>query len=256
MLLLAALFGSAHALPALGGTLTVLVEDHEEAELAYEDLIDEYDAQRVAYIDKSRNLAGPELEELNNRRRAQEAQFVQRFIAGAVEFAETDGAIPFLAWLTQNAPNEGAESAARIALETLFDVHVDSKAMASFASSLSRLGFLEEDEMMSYVEQLITNNRHPEVQANAMFSRAVLRKGYGDPPADKRQTILADFKKAAEISPDPTTAARAKRYIFELENLQVGMKAPDIEGKDLDGVPFKLSDYKGKVVVLDFWGDW
>ena len=24
----------------------------------------------------------------------------------------------------------------------------------------------------------------------------------------------------------------------------------------LDGVAFKLSDYKGKVVFLDFWGDW
>ncbi len=38
--------------------------------------------------------------------------------------------------------------------------------------------------------------------------------------------------------------------------LQVGNEAPDIIGKDLDGVGFKLSDYRGKVVVLDFWGDW
>ena len=43
---------------------------------------------------------------------------------------------------------------------------------------------------------------------------------------------------------------------IEKERLQVGMVAPDIEGKDLDGKPFKLSDYRGKVVVLDFWGDW
>jgi peroxiredoxin len=34
------------------------------------------------------------------------------------------------------------------------------------------------------------------------------------------------------------------------------MVAPDIESEDLDGVKFKLSDYRGKVVVLDFWGDW
>ena len=36
----------------------------------------------------------------------------------------------------------------------------------------------------------------------------------------------------------------------------VGMAAPVIEGADVDGVHFKLSDYRGKVVVLDFWGDW
>ena len=44
--------------------------------------------------------------------------------------------------------------------------------------------------------------------------------------------------------------------LFELRNLQIGMKAPDIAGEDLAGIPFKLSDYRGKVVVLDFWGDW
>jgi hypothetical protein len=32
--------------------------------------------------------------------------------------------------------------------------------------------------------------------------------------------------------------------------------APEIQGDDIDGVPFKLSDYRGKVVVLDFWGNW
>lgn len=37
---------------------------------------------------------------------------------------------------------------------------------------------------------------------------------------------------------------------------RLGMVADEIEGSDLDGVPFKLSDYRGKVVVLDFWGFW
>jgi len=36
----------------------------------------------------------------------------------------------------------------------------------------------------------------------------------------------------------------------------VGQVAPEIDGDDLDGVRFKLSDYRGKVVVLDFWGNW
>jgi cytochrome oxidase Cu insertion factor (SCO1/SenC/PrrC family) len=36
----------------------------------------------------------------------------------------------------------------------------------------------------------------------------------------------------------------------------VGQLAPEIEGVDIDGQRFKLSDYRGKVVVLDFWGNW
>jgi hypothetical protein len=37
---------------------------------------------------------------------------------------------------------------------------------------------------------------------------------------------------------------------------KVGQVAPEIEAEDIDGIPFKLSDYRGKVVVLDFWGHW
>jgi hypothetical protein len=48
----------------------------------------------------------------------------------------------------------------------------------------------------------------------------------------------------------------AKEELYELRHLRVGKVAPEIEGEDLDGVKFKLSDYRGKVVVLDFWGDW
>ena len=36
----------------------------------------------------------------------------------------------------------------------------------------------------------------------------------------------------------------------------VDRPAPEIIGKDLDGKPMKLSDFRGKVVMLDFWGDW
>lgn len=38
--------------------------------------------------------------------------------------------------------------------------------------------------------------------------------------------------------------------------LSVGALAPEIEAGDLDDVEFKLSDYRGKVVLLAFWGNW
>ena len=36
----------------------------------------------------------------------------------------------------------------------------------------------------------------------------------------------------------------------------LGQLAPEIEGEDIEGAKFKLSDYRGKVVMLDFWGNW
>lgn len=41
-----------------------------------------------------------------------------------------------------------------------------------------------------------------------------------------------------------------------VEGVEKDDRAPEIVGTDLDGVDFKLSDYDGKVVMLDFWGDW
>ena len=35
-----------------------------------------------------------------------------------------------------------------------------------------------------------------------------------------------------------------------------GKPAPEIAAVDLDGVPFKLSDHRGKVVALSFWAHW
>ena len=36
----------------------------------------------------------------------------------------------------------------------------------------------------------------------------------------------------------------------------VGRQAAEIEAVDLEGKPVKLADYRGKVVVLDFWATW
>jgi hypothetical protein len=50
-----------------------------------------------------------------------------------------------------------------------------------------------------------------------------------------------------------TVGEKAKVELFQIRHLAVGKVAPDIEGEDQDGKPFKLSDYRGKVVLLDFW---
>jgi hypothetical protein len=66
------------------------------------------------------------------------------------------------------------------------------------------------------------------------------------------ERAAADFADVKD--PEGTTigeAAAAK--LFELRSLRIGRTAPEIEGVDQEGTPFKLSDYRGKVVLLDFW---
>ena len=42
----------------------------------------------------------------------------------------------------------------------------------------------------------------------------------------------------------------------DAKSLEVGRLAQEIEGKDAKGQAFRLSDYRGKTVLLDFWVDW
>ncbi len=59
-----------------------------------------------------------------------------------------------------------------------------------------------------------------------------------------------------EVIPGLTAAEFAKSSLFEIRNLRIGKVAPDISGEDLNGEAFKLSDYRGKVVLLSFWATW
>jgi hypothetical protein len=70
------------------------------------------------------------------------------------------------------------------------------------------------------------------------------------------ETIVKDFADCPRLISENTLGEVSRRELFELRHLRIGKVAPEIEGEDLQGVKFKLGDYRGKVVVLDFWGDW
>ncbi|MGC4046575.1 MAG: TlpA disulfide reductase family protein [Armatimonas sp.] len=61
--------------------------------------------------------------------------------------------------------------------------------------------------------------------------------------------VLAPSDKPAYKPPTPATRQRPPL-------LAVGTEAPDFTAETLDGKTIKLSDLKGKVVIVDFWATW
>jgi thiol-disulfide isomerase/thioredoxin len=53
-----------------------------------------------------------------------------------------------------------------------------------------------------------------------------------------------------------TLAEAAKSDQYFIENLTIGKTMPDVEAELLDGKKAKISDYRGKVAVLDIWATW
>ncbi len=58
-----------------------------------------------------------------------------------------------------------------------------------------------------------------------------------------------------KIPYDGTVGESAKTELFEIRHLAVGQEAQEMDGVDQDGRQFKLSDYRGKVVLLYFWSE-
>jgi thiol-disulfide isomerase/thioredoxin len=75
-------------------------------------------------------------------------------------------------------------------------------------------------------------------EAESLFDRVV--REFADLPHNDKRRI-----------PGPIGTVAAG-FLRDLRDLAVGKLAPDIEGDDLDGRRFRLSDYRGRVVVLDF----
>lgn len=225
------------------------------AEAAYVLMTEEYSAAMTEY-----RRIGTEARQRGETIDAESpiVTFLPRFQKAAADHAGTEDAVQFLSWIALNAGSNA--DAATAAMKTLAADHIDSDGWAAIAPRLSGMSrTLGEELVGELTARLLAESPSATVKAELLFARGnqVIRDAYNEPaPDDKRAAAIADLRKVCELVPDSETAGKAERGLFELEHLRNGMPAPEIVAEDLDGVEFKLSDYRGKVVVLDFWGDW
>jgi hypothetical protein len=173
--------------------------------------------------------------------------------AYAAEFAGKDDAVQFLWFIVQN----GAEKDTRRgALDTLLTTHIESPELSVLGRALPYIGQIVDEEFAETAVARALESGNANLRGWALLAK---HKGDieeadrgGEQYALAKKTLLA----AAEASDDKRLAKEIRSAIDLREKFGAGNVAPDIAGIDLDGVEFKLSDYKGKVVFLDFWGDW
>ncbi len=138
------------------------------------------------------------------------------------------------------------------AKKILMDRHIHNDKFESVVNGLAR----SRNEPTATFEKIKATSNNPRVQHAASY---VIAQRFIE-EKDTREDGIAMLKQLLAV-PDidkinPRLVKSAKEKLFVAENLSVGLVAPDIVGTDHAGVEFKLSDYRGKVVVLDFWGHW
>lgn len=185
--------------------------------------------------------------------------FIPRFVAAAKDYAGKDAAIPYLKWVAKTGmPMLGAgRKAAKASLKELVTTHRASSSLDELEWMLGRMVyFFGEEEGRRIAAGLRQDSPNAKVRTWAVFSlnSGALESDAVDSP---RYTKALEEVRAALADVDlPMLAAEVENRVAVRAKFSVGMVAPDIAGFDLQDEKFALSEYRGKVVLVDFWGDW
>ncbi len=152
------------------------------------------------------------------------------------------------------------------AADRLSNEYVDEPSLALVIDSLGYVPPALEGPRDEFLEMVAAETTNDEVRAAVCMGTAkrILREdlmgGCDEKDAAQLPGLLdklaADFGEVEDPYGRGNFATMASRMKYEWENLRVGSQVPDLAGVDGDGVPFKLSDYAGKVIFLDFWAHW
>jgi hypothetical protein len=148
--------------------------------------------------------------------------------------------------------------AAKAAAKTMLEEHVESGSAALLVFAAEQL--LGEEDGKKAVETLRAKNKSKPVVAALLFVEAQKVIGEkGEDAAEVRPLYARLAKEFGDVKlpwGEETYGGIAGGWLFVQDNLVVGKVAPGFEAVDEGGVKWKLEEYRGKVVVIDFWGDW
>ena len=196
-----------------------------------------------------------------------EESYAGRCLDLAEKFPKDPEVLPILDQLAMNSKAHSAR-----AVDILLRQHVDSKAIGDICYRLA-----QDVENSVNLEKLCRGvlgaSPHDDAKAAAALALArvlLARVDAATGAAAEKEKLLKEaegvllmvvekYPKVRVPSPavESETGALAgdvaKPGLFEIRHLQTGMPVPPLKGEDLDGKPFDLADYRGKVVVLYFW---
>jgi peroxiredoxin len=253
----------------------------------YEALVAEFGAQFNASVEALKKATDDNARMAASYQRPQPHEFAPRFLALAEKYPDDPAALDCLIWVATKCLFGPHAEKAYANIASKFS---RSERIKDFCGECSRYGepFPAYEEMLRVV---LNNNPHRDVQGAACLAladylkvakektesnlvklalggekslgkvqRAELAKmkargleKVADESAALFQRVIDEYSDLRFERNYPANAGElAKSELFVLRNLCIGRTAPEIIGKDIHGKPMKLSDFRGKVVVLDF----
>ena len=268
--------------PPAVSTVRGLIDAATEAKArALADLLREYETMEADH------LSGPEKEArekvIEDRYQLAITPSFDRLLAAASSHPEDPAAVEALGFVALNARGFSTDHS-RQALKALNRDHV----RAPNISTATRTLFVHEGkpEATALLRDVIADNPGRTERGRACNDLAWLLQFWAgrvervrdgsrpnplppdlqkaDPTAMKAEAEALYDRCVVEFADVPivgygegkTVGEFALGALYDIRHLQVGHVAPEISGQDIDGNTLRLSDHRGKVVVLVFSGEW
>ena len=167
--------------------------------------------------------------------------------------------------LVMTAPGKGAkfEQVLAEAGDLMLKDHLGSKSIAQISTAM---GNSDTAAAAKFLKALMEKTTDEALQGQAALNlgknlRLQSERAYQKNDKKRSMELVKEAHQALDLagkkaSENPVTSRQIENAKYMLDKLTVGKKAMEVEAEDLDGKNFKLSDYRGKVVVLTFWGSW
>jgi peroxiredoxin len=182
----------------------------------------------------------------------------QESSAAATEFNEIKSRLKVMMGST---PPDKIYSESRAMLESFIGRYPDSREAGQARLILAQIGIQlgKDEEALGYMEDFLSSkyadeNPDVKIQVEYMIGLSYINLER----FDEAQKVLGSIAGSAEnINPKLRRSAKMQLGRIEsLKKLKIGMPAIEFEAEKFGGGRIKLKDFKGKVVLLDFWATW
>ena len=266
---------AAVAAPSRAGDTTPTTSPNENSfaalKKAYDDATKAYHDEFEAAYEAARAKGDAALKAFKFAKPRPGFAFAPKFLAVAEKDPEGPDAVDALK-LAMRYSSEDTRSAREIrarAIKILQEHYVTKPQIKGF---VYHLAMIEEPGARKVLDDVIARNPDRKVQA-ATYKALIRYREYlirfAEMAKDKdrgamieksegKEALSQRFARAAVAQGEIEGMKKTLReeYPGYFHDLSVGQTAPELVTQDVDGKPVKLSDLKGKVVVLDVWATW
>ncbi len=195
------------------------------------------------------------------KRKPSNAEFGKQLLAFVKEAPSDAVAFDALVWIFENLNSTDSRAQLDEAVGLLEKNHLKSPRLKT---ALPVLAACISEKAERLLERLGEKGDSREIRGLALFQMAVARSARYDGKDKQRlasieamlERVQKDYGNVQPDDEDKSLGKLAEGALFEVRYLRPGLVVPEVEGTAVAGKPLKLSSFRGKVVVLVFWGTW